>query len=467
MDTIKPPQNILQVIATLQSHGYQAVLAGGCVRDSLLGQTPHDWDVATSATPDEVEAIFPRTFAVGREFGIIVVHTEDGDVEVAMFRSDGEYHDGRHPVAVCHSTMEGDASRRDFTINAMMYDPCACRLYDFTGGQADLKAGIVRAVGEPSQRFCEDKLRMLRGVRFASRLGFILETSTREAIRQAATAISCVSQERIASELNRMLTEGNAFGAFSELHATGLLRQILPEVAALDGVEQPPQFHPEGDVLVHTLLLLKFLDETVRRCRQSSGQAGPPRFSEGTLNRATEQELLILAWSALLHDIGKPPTMRVGSDRIHFNGHDIVGSRMAGAILRRLKMPNVICEAVEMLVHYHMFFKDFATMKVAKRRRWLRHELMPLLIELVRFDTLASHGSLVGHHSLVLEAWEEEQGRLLPPRPIVSGDDLIALGLKPGPQFTVILQEIADGVLEERWTTREQALEWVKKEKLP
>ena len=311
-----------QIVKTLRDAGFQAYLAGGCVRDQLLGRTAADYDVATSARPDAVLAMFPKTFAVGAHFGVVLVvsDSDGGEVmtEIATFRNDGAYSDGRHPDAVRFSeSAEEDVQRRDFTINGMLLDPLSDGVLDFVGGRADLDAKLVRAIGDPLRRFEEDKLRMLRAVRFAARFGFAIEPATMAAIRKLAPKIDQVSRERIREELTKMLTEGKAAHAFRLLDASGLLVQVLPEISKMKGVAQPPEFHPEGDVLVHTLLLLEKLEAG---CSPT------------------------LSWGTLLHDVGKPPTYTEGPDRIRFNGHAEVGTRMAEAILKRLRFSNEECE---------------------------------------------------------------------------------------------------------------------------
>src|SRR5450432_2364693 len=336
----------ISVIRTLRDAGFPAYLVGGCVRDLILGRKPADYDVATRATPQEVMELFPETYAVGAQFGVVLVPTPDraGTVEVATFRSDAGYSDGRHPDSVRYSRdAREDVERRDFTINGLLLDPLSDEVLDFVGGRQDIEARIVRTIGDPERRFTEDKLRLLRAVRFAARFEYEMETTAFAAIRNLAPQIHQVSRERVADELNKMLTEGRARRAFELLDATALLPEVLPEIAAMKGVAQPPQYHPEGDVWQHTLLLL--------------GQLHQPSPT--------------LAWGALLHDVGKPPTFRV-ADRIRFDGHVEEGVRLAHGILTRLRFSREEMEQVEALVNNHMRFKDVSHMKESTLKRFLR-----------------------------------------------------------------------------------------------
>jgi len=459
---ISCPEHITHILQTLQAHGHQAVLAGGCVRDSLLSKIPHDWDVATDATPEQVEKLFPCTYAVGRQFGIIVVHSHGVDTEVAMFRGEGDYTDGRHPGQVFQAPMEEDAKRRDFTINAMMYDPLHDKLYDFTGGQEDLQRKIIRTVGNPDHRFQEDKLRLLRAIRFAAKLKFSIDNDTWQAIKHHAPEIAAVSEERIAQELTKMLLGGHSATAFDLLLSSSLLAQpaVLPEVAAMHGVPQPPQFHPEGDVWTHTLLMLRDLDKTLAACRLVTEPDNSPRFTpQGRLAWATEDELTALAWATLLHDVGKPRTMTV-TDRIRFNAHDVVGASMAAGILRRLKQSTALVESVHNLVRQHMRPPSFKDMRLAHRRRFLQEPWCPLLLELFRLDCASSHHKMDLHIDLVA-AQMAEASRPKPPAPLLNGNDLKQFGLKPGPQFRIILEQVRDLTLEGKLRTREDALAWL------
>ena len=433
-----------QIVARLRAAGHQAYFVGGCVRDLLLGRKPDDFDVATSALPDQVLTLFEKTFAVGAHFGVVLVCSpgpgnEEIVTEVATFRSDGVYSDGRRPDAVRFSlSPEEDVKRRDFTINGMLLDPevlsakgsATDAILDFVGGMEDLQAGLIRAIGDPGERFKEDKLRMLRGVRFAARFAFNLERGTAMAIQELAPAVSQVSRERVREELTRMLTEGHAQRAFELLDATGLLLQVLPEVAKMKGVAQPPQYHPEGDVWVHTLLLLGGLS------------AGCPPA---------------LAWAALLHDVGKPATFRVAPDRIRFDGHVETGLRIAEAICRRLRFPNHETEQILSLIANHMRFADVRKMKESTLKRFFRLPHFDQHLALHRLDCLASHGSLE-LYDFARQRFETVPQEEVRPRLLVSGKDLIEAGYRPGPQFTQMLAMAEDAQLEGVVHTREQAL---------
>jgi putative nucleotidyltransferase with HDIG domain len=422
-----------QIVARLRAAGHQAYFVGGCVRDLLLGREPQDFDVATSALPDQVLTLFEKTFAVGAHFGVVLVCTGEPEIttEVATFRSDGVYSDGRHPDAVRFSSSpEEDVKRRDFTINGMLLDPANNQVLDYVGGRNDLQAGLIRAIGDPGDRFAEDKLRMLRAVRFAARFAFDLESRTAIAIRKLAPAVSQVSRERVRDELTRMLTEGHAQRAFEMLDATGLLVQVLPEVVRMKGVAQPPQYHPEGDVWVHTMLLLAGLP------------AGCPPA---------------LAWAALLHDVGKPATFRVAPDRIRFDGHVETGVHIAEDICRRLRFPNHETEQILLLIANHMRFADAPKMKESTLKRFFRLPHFDQHLALHRLDCLASHGSLK-LYDFARERFEtlpEEQVR---PHLLLTGRDLIEAGYHPGPQFSEMLAMAEDAQLEGAVHTREQAL---------
>jgi poly(A) polymerase len=440
-------QHAAEIVHTLRARGYQAYLAGGCVRDLLLGRDPADYDVATDATPKQVMQIFPHTLAVGEQFGVVLVPQSSGAtgaparqgkvVEVATFRSDLGYSDGRHPDEVRFSKdPEEDAERRDFTINGMMLDPATNEILDSVGGQADLKAGIIRAIGDPERRFAEDKLRMLRAVRFAARFDYQIDTATMAAIQNLAPRIHQVSCERVREELTKMLTEGQAQRAFQLLDATRVLPEVLPEIAAMKGIEQPPQFHPEGDVFVHTLLLLDKL------------QAGASKT---------------LAWGALLHDVGKPPTFRVAPDRIRFDGHVEVGVKMAAAICRRLRFSNHETDQILALVANHMRFGVVQRMNQSTLKKFLRLPAFDEHLELHRIDCLSSHGQLDAYE------YSREQLRSMPPEairptPLITGRDLIEAGYEPGPRFTEILTAVEDAQLEGRLASREAAMEYVRRE---
>jgi putative nucleotidyltransferase with HDIG domain len=419
------------IVARLRAAGHQAYFVGGCVRDLLLGREPKDFDVATSALPDEVLTLFEKTFAVGAHFGVVLVCSGEVVTEVATFRNDGAYSDGRRPDEVRFSTSpEEDVKRRDFTINGMMLDPADGAVLDLVGGRQDLQAGLIRAIGDPAERFAEDKLRMLRAVRFAARFEFALEPATERAMERLAPAVNQVSRERVRDELTRMLTEGEARRAFELLDATRLLGEVLPEVVRMKGVEQPPQYHPEGDVWVHTLLLLE----------------GLPAACPTTL-----------AWAALLHDVGKPATFRVAPDRIRFDGHVEAGIRIAEDIFRRLRFPNHEADQILSLIANHMRFAEVRKMKESTLKRFFRLEGFDQHLALHRLDCLASHGSLELYDfaRLRFETLPEEQVR---PALLVSGKDLIEAGYRPGPQFSKMLALAEDAQLEGAVQTRDQAM---------
>jgi poly(A) polymerase len=442
-----------EIVVELRRAGHQAYFAGGCVRDMLLRIEPKDFDVATSATPDLVMGIFAKTYSVGAHFGVVLVCTPDGDggeiaTEVATFRNDGAYSDGRRPDAVKFSTdPREDVLRRDFTINGMLLDPvvfeesgdAGAAALDYVGGQEDLKAHVLRAIGEPALRFAEDKLRMLRGVRFAARLGLEIDPRTMAAIRAAAFEIGQVSCERIRDELTLMLTEGHARRAFELLDETGLLAWVLPEALKMHGVEQPPQFHPEGDVWVHTMLLLEKL-----------GPGVSPT----------------LAWGALLHDIGKPATFRPPDpkkpdDRIRFDGHVEVGVRMAEEILGRLRFSNEETEQIVALVKNHMRFGDILQMRESTLKRFLRLPKFDEHLALHWMDASSAHGDL-RLYEFAKERYEATPVETIAPKLLVTGRDLIAAGYRPGPEFKEMLEAAEDAQLESRATTTEQGMAVVK-----
>jgi putative nucleotidyltransferase with HDIG domain len=429
-----------RVAGTLHRAGYQAYLVGGGVRDLLLGTAPKDFDISTDAPPERILELFPGSGQVGAHFGVVLVRGAEmvlgkdrAHVEVATFRSDHDYADGRRPSRVEFETdPRQDVLRRDFTINGLMMDPESREVLDFVGGRADLAARLVRAIGDPELRFREDHLRMLRAVRFAARLGFQIEPETMAAIRRNHSAILRVSAERVRDELVRILTEGGARYGFELLDAAGLLSDLLPEVASMKGVAQPPEFHPEGDVWVHTLLLLEGL-----------GRATPT-----------------LAWGALLHDVGKPPTFRV-AERIRFNGHVEAGVRLAHGILTRLRFSREDEERIEALVANHMRFKDVDRMKESTLKRFLRVPGFEEHLELHRLDCLASHRRL-DNYEFVRRKLEELPADQLKPKPLLTGKDLIVAGYQPGPAFAKMLAAAEDAQLEGRIRSKEEALEVVK-----
>jgi poly(A) polymerase len=435
----------LKIVGELRAAGYEAYFAGGCVRDLLLGREPSDYDVATSATPDVVLRLFPKTFAVGAHFGVVLVADGEGDeydtTEVATFRSDGAYSDGRHPDAVRYTTIAGeDVKRRDFTINGLLLDPMQGvddlrrAVIDYVGGLADLDAGIVRAIGKPEERFEEDHLRMLRGVRFAARFGFDLDAGTAAAIKRLAARTAVVSRERVRDELTKMLTEGRARRAFELLDETGLLKEVLPEVARMKGVEQPPQYHPEGDVWVHTLGLLAQLE---------AGCAAT------------------MAWGALLHDVGKPATFRRAPDRIRFDGHVDVGVAVGAEILRRFRFSNDDTQQILALIENHMRFADAARMKASTLKRFFRLRGFEEHLALHRMDCLAGSRNLE-HWEFVRERWEAMPQEAVRPKPLITGRELIAAGYAPGAGFKQMLRAVEDAQLEGTIATADEALRLVK-----
>ena len=443
-------QQAVRIIEKLRREGHQAYLVGGCVRDLLLGREPADYDVTTDATPEQVMRIFPETYAVGAQFGVVLVpaahtghqalpvstdHSKSDAVEVATFRSDVGYTDGRHPDQVRFSKdPKTDVERRDFTINGLLLDPVSEEVLDYVDGRQDLSARVIRTIGDPERRFAEDKLRMLRAVRFAARFGYEIEPATFAAMQKHAQEIHLISHERVRDELTKMLTEGSARRAFLLLDESGLLKQVLPEISAMKGVEQPPQFHPEGDVFVHTLLLLDKL----------------PQPASATL-----------AWGALLHDVGKPPTFRV-ADRIRFDGHVEVGVKMARNILHRLRFSNDDCDQILTLVENHMKFGDVQRMKDSTFKKFVRIPGFDEHLALHRLDCLSSHADLTSYN-FTREKMAAIPPETIQPPPLITGNDLIQAGYAPGPLFKEILAVIEDGQLENRLSTREQAMELVRR----
>jgi poly(A) polymerase len=421
------------VIAKLRGAGHQAYLVGGCVRDVLLGSQPKDFDVSTDARPERIMELFPQSGQVGAHFGVVLVRDAGSQVEVATFRSDHDYNDGRRPASVhFENDPREDVLRRDFTINGLMMEADTGKVLDYVGGRADVERRVVRAIGDPDARFREDRLRLLRAVRFAARLGFEIDSTTFEAIGRHHALILKVSAERVRDELERILIEGGARRGFELLDASGMLADLLPEVAAMQGVGQPPEFHPEGDVWTHTLLLLADLDHPT----------------------AT------LAWGALLHDVGKPPTFRV-AERIRFDGHVEEGVRLAHGILNRLRFSRGDMERVEALIANHMRFKDAHRMKESTLKRFLRMPNFGEHLEMHRLDCLASNRNLE-NYELVKRKLAELPEEQLKPAPLVTGADLIAEGYEPGPRFAGILAAVEDAQLEGRVGSREEALAMVR-----
>lgn len=438
---MKPRKLAEHICRTLRQAGFPAYFVGGCVRDLLLKHEPADYDVTTGACPERVQQLFPKSLAVGARFGVVIVYEEGAEVEVATFRSDVGYSDGRHPDSVIYAkSPEEDVRRRDFTINGLLLDPEKNEILDFVGGRADLAAKQIRAIGEPGLRFDEDKLRMMRAVRFAARFGYVIEPGTFSAIRERAPKIHEVSTERLRDECTKMLTEGAARRAFELLEEVGLLVEVLPEIAKMKGVEQPPQFHPEGDVWIHTRMMLEQL----------------PAGCSPTL-----------AWGVLLHDVGKPPTFKAPErpgDRIRFDGHVEVGTRMAEKICERLHFSNEDTAQIASLVEHHLRFKDVFKMRAATLKRFVRLPRFEEHLELHRLDCLSSHRNVDAYTWVRKFISETPPDQVRPPR-ILTGDDLKGLGLAPGPLFKEILHAVEDAQLEGRLANKSQAIDFVIKYK--
>ena len=425
-----------RVAERLRHAGYEALFAGGCVRDRLLGRPCFDIDIATSAPPEAVGALFEHTVAVGAQFGVIIVVQDGQPFEVATFRSDGCYIDGRRPSSVSFSDAKTDAQRRDFTINGLFEDPATGEVIDYVGGQRDLELRVIRAIGDARARLTEDKLRVLRGLRFVSQLGFDLEPETQQAIGELATSLRTVAVERIFAELTKLLVGQDRSRALELMRQTGVLAHLLPDVAKLEGVEQPPQYHPEGDCWAHQLLVMQYL---------------PP-------NPSSE-----LAWGALLHDIGKPPTFTV-AERIRFDGHANIGADMAAELLAQLRAPKRFTEVVVELVADHLRFIDVPKMRESTLKRFLRRPTAGLHLDLHKADCQASHGMLETHAFCLQRLAHyraEGEKEALRPRPLVNGHDLQEAGYRPGPEFKRMLSGLEDAQLEGQVETKDQALAWL------
>jgi poly(A) polymerase len=425
-------ETAVSIVKKLRDHGYESYFAGGCVRDKYMNIEPKDYDIATRAEPHEVAAIFTHTLSVGAHFGVMIVLKGQTQYEVATFRSDHGYSDGRHPDEVRFTTAEEDARRRDFTLNGMLYDPLSGKLVDFVHGCEDIHARIIRAIGDPDTRFSEDYLRMVRAVRFSARFGFSIEPRTLAAITLHASSIVKVSPERIHDELTKILTGPRAGTALRLLHECGLLVHLLKEVADMVGVKQPEAFHPEGSVFNHVCLMLDMLESP----------------SE------------VLAWSVLLHDVGKPATFYEAKDRIRFHNHNRVGALISVSIAKRLRFSNDLADAVEACVDNHMNFMNVVKMRPSTLKRLLRRPTFIDELELHRLDCLASHGDIsnwefLKEKTLTLKAEE------IRPVPLINGKDLIALGYKPGPLFKKILHDVESLQLEDAFSDKQAALEWV------
>ncbi len=432
-----PRDAALDIARRLQRAGFPAFWVGGCVRDFLLGREPTDYDIVTSARPEQVEGLFTHTVPVGRKFGVIVVIEGGHQFQVATFRAEADYQDGRHPKRVAFGDAQADARRRDFTVNGLFYDPVRKELHDWVGGEADLRARIIRTIGSPAERFAEDHLRLLRAVRFAAQLDFRIEAGTFAALKATAAKIKAISAERIREELVKLCQPPHAPRGLELLRESGLLGQILPEIAATITCEQSPDFHPEGTVFNHLRLMLQHL---------------PPEPDPS------------LAWAVLLHDVAKPLTASADpkTGTRHFYGHEKIGAEMGAKILGRLRFPRKQIEEIVKAVRYHMQFKDAPEMRKSTLRRLLLRPTFPLELELHRLDCLGSHGRLDVYDFLAAQAKELEQQPQIRP-PLLKGDDLIALGMKPGPALGAMLAEIREKQLEDELKTKTEARQWARK----
>lgn len=428
----------VEIVRKLKSSGHEAYFVGGCVRDFILGSVSSDYDIVTSARPNEIISLFPNTIAIGAKFGVVAIIVENHLFEVATFRGDDIYEDGRHPSRIHFSSAREDVFRRDFTINGILMDPDSGRIIDYVDGRADIEKKIIRTIGDPERRFNEDYLRMLRAVRFAANLDFIIEPATQRAIKKNAAKITQISAERLREEIGRILTRGGARHGFKLMAGTGILKAILPEVDKLKGVEQPPRFHPEGDVWQHTLNMLDLL----------------PKGEE-------TDENLCLAWSVLLHDIGKAVTRTEDENGVHFYGHVQQGERIADDIMQRLKFSNAQKETVLNLIHYHMVFMNVQKMRPARLKRFLRMPDFDLHLELHRLDCLASHGMLDNYEFCHDQLRSMDQDDLHPTR-LLTGDDLIVMGFAPGKIIGKILMALEEEQLEGRIRTIEEANNYVR-----
>lgn len=422
-----------EVARTLKEKGHVAYLAGGCVRDFLRGEIPKDYDIATTASPEEIEKLFSKTLPIGKQFGVVLVVCEGKSFEVATFRREGPYRNGRHPSEIAFTTPEEDARRRDFTVNGLFYDPFKKQVLDYVGGKEDIERRVIRAIGDPEIRFEEDKLRLLRAVRFAANLNFTIEKKTWETMQRYRAKIYEVSPERIRDELVKIFTREGAGRGLELLSSSGLLKEILPEIEAMKGMEQPPDFHPEGDVFTHTKMLMERLK-------------APP---------------VVLAFAALLHDVGKPPTFQVREGRIRFYEHSHVGAQMAEAILRRLRFSNDEIAAIATCVDNHMKFANVKDMREGKLKRFMSTVTFPEELELHRIDCESSHGLLDNYHFLK-KKMEEFRKEELKPKPLLKGDDLLGLGLEAGPAMKPILEEAYELQLEKKIRNKEEALAWAR-----
>ena len=424
----------LSIARRLKDAGHTAYFAGGCVRDSLMKKPSEDIDIATTARPEQVEKLFEKTIPVGKQFGVILVVWEGVSFEVATFRKEGGYQDGRHPSHVEFTDAKEDASRRDFTVNGLFYDPFQEKVLDFVGGGKDIELRVIRAIGKPEKRFEEDKLRLLRAVRFASSLEFAIEADTWEAVKRQAHEITQVSPERIRDEVVKILTRPGAARGLTLLSDSGLMKEILPEIEAMKGVEQPKDYHPEGDVYVHTRLLLEKL----------------------------KNPSAVLALSVLLHDVGKPPTFAIREGKPTFYEHAYVGAAMTRKIMKRLRFSNDEIEAVAECVANHMKFADVQKMRSGKLKQFVVRPTFETEMELHRIDCLSCHGML-DNHVFLKKKLKDYEAEDLKPKPFLNGHDLMEAGIKPGPAMKTILEEAYELQLEGTLKTREEALAWVRK----
>jgi poly(A) polymerase len=443
MSAGRKPNNAVQTSATgivqrLQDAGFAAFWVGGCVRDYLLGREPGDFDVATSARPEQIEELFPRTIPVGRKFGVIIVLEKEHQFQVATFRAEADYQDGRHPEHVVFGDAMADAARRDFTVNGLFFDPIGNKLHDWVGGEKDLGGRVIRTIGDAAERFAEDHLRLLRAVRFAAQLDFQIEAKTMAALKANAPKIKTISAERIREELMKIFRPPHASRGLELLRESGLLEHVLPEIAATITCMQSPDYHPEGSVFNHLRLMLDYM---------------PPQADSS------------LPWAVLLHDVAKPVTAssdpKTGS--IHFYGHERIGAEMAERLLGRLRFPRRQTEDIVQAVRCHMQFKDVLEMRKSTLRRLLMRPTFPLELELHRLDCLGSHSRLDVYEYLVQQARElEKQPEIRPP--LLKGDDLIALGMKPGPEMGALLTQIREKQLQDELKTRAEAKKWARKQ---
>jgi tRNA nucleotidyltransferase/poly(A) polymerase len=422
------------IVKRLRDQGYESYLAGGCVRDMLLGKTPQDYDISTSAKPDEIAKIFSKTIPVGAQFGVLLVMIEGEAFEVASFRHDGPYLDGRRPTHVRYGSLQEDILRRDFTINGMVYDPITGQIIDLVGGRKDLERKLVRAIGNPRSRFEEDRLRMVRAVRFAASLDFTVEIETFDAIRELAPTVKQISWERIGEEITRILTEAGAKKGFELLDRAGLLKIVLPEIEAMKGVEQSPDYHPEGDVFTHTMLTLSHLDSPTET----------------------------LAYGCLLHDVAKPVCVRRDGQRLTFYGHTEKGAEMAEEVLKRLKRSRATWERVAYLVRNHLRHVQAPQMRLSTLKRFLGEDGIDELLEVARIDALSANGDLQYYHFCKQKLTELEDEEIHP-EPLLRGRDLITMGFSPGPTFHIILKQVEDAQLGGELSSREEAMEWVRR----